>query len=469
MLAGLTLPAEAYVVSGDNPAYLGSMNSVDSRDVSWTVIFTQAGTFALDVNASGYYYYSGYVYAHTSMNIEVSEREKHDVAVWLENPLFFEIGKSTLLNATAYNLGLKDESYVELQLLINDNVANSTTVTQLLAGSSYTMHHTWTPTLEDVYNITAYVPPLPGETSTMNNVKSTILNPLPDIVIVADDDAAASAGRGTSLPDFELALNEAGLDYFVWKESSMGNPSLAFLLNFAVVIWTCGDYYSRAVDPTDAETLRTYFAQGGTILLEGENIGSDHDSDTFMISVAHATYQVDRVGAPGLTVIEPAHPVTTSLPASFNWIMNPFYADGVAPANGGIEVLRYTGFSWAAVIAFNGTETGKGSAIYYAFPLYCLAQPQRDKLVKNSVSWLLTLSARTLRGDITGTNDRSDGKVDMYDLRFLGKAYGTEQGESSWDEYKIADINGPNGVPDEVIDNYDLAVINENYGRTKSQ
>ena len=68
---------------------------------------------------------------------------------------------------------------------------------------------------------------------------------------------------------------------------SLGNPSLAFLLNFKLVIWTCGDCWNWAVDSTDAERLEAYLSQGGTILLEGEDIGYDHDSDDFMVNVAH--------------------------------------------------------------------------------------------------------------------------------------------------------------------------------------
>ena len=85
-------------------------------------------------------------------------------------------------------------------------------------------------------------------------------------------------------------------------------------MDFTLVIWTCGDYYIWAVDPTDATTLESYLAQGGNILLEGQDIGYDHGADDFMVNVAHAIFEVDDAGAPGLTVTNTTHPVTQDLP-----------------------------------------------------------------------------------------------------------------------------------------------------------
>ena len=72
----------------------------------------------------------------------------------------------------------------------------------------------------------------------------------------------------------------------------------------------------------------------------------------------------------------------------------------------------------------------------------------------------------TILGDLTGPDDISDGKVDVYDLNFLGKAYGAKEGDLNWDEYKIADVTGPYGVPDGIVDTHDLPIYVENYGKT---
>jgi PKD repeat protein len=79
--------------------------------------------------------------------------------------------------------------------------------------------------------------------------------------------------------------------------------------------------------------------------------------------------------------------VTFNLPTSFTWLTDPPYDDGVSPTNGGVEVIQYIGTTWTAVTVFEGASTG--SVVYYAFPLYCLAQSHGETLAINSINWLL--------------------------------------------------------------------------------
>jgi len=286
----------------------------------------------------------------------VGIKPEHELSVTLEAPTFLEPGTSFLLEATVYNRGLENENNVELQLLIENTIVDSVIIPELPAGTSYTLSYMWTPTVEGTYEVKAYAPPVPDEGYTGNNIvsKTVDVQILPDILIVADNDASSWI-RGTSLPEFESALIAADYDYSVWKESTMGRPSLEFLTKFELVIWTCGDYWNWAVDPTDAEMLEVYLAQGGNILLEGEDIGYDHYADDFMVNVAHAIMQRDGTGALGLTVTDLTHPVTQGLPTTFSWLQMPPYDDGVAPTNGGFEVIQYTGTPCAGSFLKNMT------------------------------------------------------------------------------------------------------------------
>jgi thermitase len=236
---------------------------------------------------------------------------EHDLHVILDAPTFLEPGDSSVLNATVANQGLSNETSVELFLLINGSAVNNVTIPELASGTSYTIDYPWTPTVEATYNVTTYSPPVSGENFTANNMVSRIVlvQVPPDILVVNDNDGTAWI-NGTSLAAFEAALTAAAYDYWVWNETSMGNPPLDYLSKFDLVIWTCGDYFHVAVDSVDAVTLESYLAQGGNIILEGEDIGYDHDGDEFMVNVAHAIMQVDDTGAPGLTVTDPTHPVT---------------------------------------------------------------------------------------------------------------------------------------------------------------
>ena len=93
----------------------------------------------------------------------------HELAVYLEAPTFLEPDHSSLLNATVYNIGLNNETDVDLQLLINGTIENEVTISELVNGTSYTIDYEWTPTTLGVYNVTAYASPVTGENITLNN------------------------------------------------------------------------------------------------------------------------------------------------------------------------------------------------------------------------------------------------------------------------------------------------------------
>jgi fibronectin type 3 domain-containing protein len=61
------------------------------------------------------------------------------------------------------------------------------------------------------------------------------------------------------------------------------------------------------------------------------------------------------------------------------------------------------------------------------------------------------------RGDITGPNGVSDGAIDLRDISYVIRKYGTND--------PGADITGPNGVPDGVVDLRDASYVIRNYGK----
>ena len=108
-------------------------------------------------------------------------RYEHELTVTVEAPLFLKPGDSWLVSANVYNMGLSNETNVELQLLINDEVVNQTIIPVLPSKSFARITYLWTPILEGIYNITGYAPPVPEEALTVNNrvTKSvTVTQPL---------------------------------------------------------------------------------------------------------------------------------------------------------------------------------------------------------------------------------------------------------------------------------------------------
>jgi len=98
---------------------------------------------------------------------------EHEITAYLNAPIHLQPGAYWLLNASAVNKGLCNETNVDFQLLIDGEVVNSTMVDLLEAGSSVSLTYLFSPSEERVYNVTSYVKPLPNEEHTQNNKAST--------------------------------------------------------------------------------------------------------------------------------------------------------------------------------------------------------------------------------------------------------------------------------------------------------
>jgi len=321
----------------------------------------------------------------TDPQLDLSPFPDHELMIELDSPNVVLPQTSTILNVTVSNLGMDYESNVEIQIIIDDEIVLHYTFSEMAGSSSYNISYPWTP-IGGKYNVTVYVQPVSGEEYLWNNKISRTIYVIPlSEILVVDDNDGESKDIGTSIVEIEYLLTKLGYDFWIWNETSFGNPPDWFLTYFDLVIWTCGDYYSGAVDPDDALTLERYLNLGGRLLLEGGEIGFDHSSDVFMTRVTHAKYQTDSTGAPGLTLGNFDHAVTYGLPSNILWV-NPPSDDGVAPSNLGIAIIEYTGTDWSAVTVFEDDES---KVVYCSFPLFALENSTREQLLENSISWLL--------------------------------------------------------------------------------
>jgi parallel beta-helix repeat protein len=94
---------------------------------------------------------------------------EHELVTSITGPAFLWLGGSIPLEAIVMNEGVNDEANVELALLINGVIVNSTTIPLLQASDSYTLSYLWTPSVGGTYNITAYASSVPEEESVENN------------------------------------------------------------------------------------------------------------------------------------------------------------------------------------------------------------------------------------------------------------------------------------------------------------
>jgi hypothetical protein len=68
-----------------------------------------------------------------------------------------------------------------------------------------------------------------------------------------------------------------------------------------------------------------------------------------------------------------------------------------------------------------------------------------------------TKTPQQIRGDVTGPGGAPDGKIDLRDVSYEVRNYGSKNANG--------DISGPDGQPDGKIDLYDLSYIIRNYGK----
>ena len=283
-------------------------------------------------------------------------------------------------NATPGDYGFETFSNIDTYLHLYDTDGETEITSDDDSGEDLNARISWECTSPGVYylKVRGYDEYETGEYSVLVSRAGI------DILLVVDDDGY-NWEAGTSSTKFEYVLSNLGHNYTVWNESRDGRPSLTQLLQYDLVIWTCGDYWRGAVDDEDATTLIEYIQQGGNLILEGDDIGYDHESDEFMRQVAHAIMQVDYTGAPGITVIDENDPLVQGLPHSISWTIDPPYDDGVLPTNNGYSVMEYTGTEYSALIAYRGITDG--SVVYIAFPLYSLSDEEAEILIGNAVDW----------------------------------------------------------------------------------
>ncbi|MFX1589190.1 MAG: CARDB domain-containing protein, partial [Promethearchaeota archaeon] len=99
----------------------------------------------------------------------------HELKTILKAPTNPSIYNSYQIEALVINNGANNETNVDFDLLLNNIPVHSINIPDLPSGSNITTSYMWTPAQYDIYNITAYVTPVPGEIYLTNNHDTEIL------------------------------------------------------------------------------------------------------------------------------------------------------------------------------------------------------------------------------------------------------------------------------------------------------
>jgi len=197
-------------------------------------------------------------------NIPIGFTPEHELLVTLDAPSFVPLGNSSMLNATVFNLGLNNETNVDLILEINGTVVESLSGTELAINDSRMLSYLWTPLIEATYNVTAYSSPVPGENFTSDNVATAmvIVRTVKGYVLF---DQTHSTDFMYSYNRWIMTLRTEG---FVVDFHSIGNITLDVLQGYdAFVIMQAHLQYSAQ----ELNAIRQFVANGGGLLVVGDD------------------------------------------------------------------------------------------------------------------------------------------------------------------------------------------------------
>jgi thermitase len=234
----------------------------------------------------------------TNMVQWMAVKQEHDLAVSLEAPKSIKPRQSALLNATVVNKGLSNETNVELQILIDGAVVQSTTIDELMTRSSYTLSHLWAPTVEGIYNVTAYALPVLNESNVRNNMKSTT------VIVSALVMAIFENVIPWNYPSNEEVLNLYGVPYVVFSSNDFGRVDLN---TFSKVV-IASDQNQAFYDAINSYIwwFEDYVNNGGTLEIHAADWGwnGGHWVGTLPGGLQWTNYYADYV-----TIVDPVHPV----------------------------------------------------------------------------------------------------------------------------------------------------------------
>jgi thermitase len=232
-------------------------------------------------------YYRGYTLMLENSLLYPVYKYEHELAVFLDAPVFLLPGGSSLLNATVVNYGSRNETNVDLRILINGDIADSIVITELVTDASFTLSYFWTPTTEGTYNITLYTPPLSGENVVVNNEVSEIVNVRHLKHVLFDQTHGADNIACYSM--WITALSERGFMTYV---QTSGEITFDKLSSYDVFVIPQADIPYL---PSELSAIQNFVFDGGGLLVIGDNYPSIYTDLTSFAGITWASYKTSGI------------------------------------------------------------------------------------------------------------------------------------------------------------------------------
>jgi hypothetical protein len=429
-----------------------------------------------------------------------------DVAVFLQAPTHIALGTSVYLIATIFNKGVNDKMNVELQLEINGSQVNSTIIDLLRANTSSLLTHQWTPTVEGMYNITAYAPAVEGETYIEDNVaKGNVLVepplPLPKPIVFVDPPLTyATIGKtitvSIKIRDIE---NLYGLHIVLWW-----NPDILKYINHTVTMPV--EDYSDGLLHEPVQMIEDDINE--LVAFCSIAYASVHSAPAFEGNgtIFRITFKLINSGISELRFL------STSLNDANGQLITHNSVDGSAKGSGGqyfgpsstrdvgiVNMMLYPNTVYArrsvniTVLAVNnGDENETFNIAVYSNLNIIETLTVSDLAPRQSITktftwnnthlspgenYVLWAKATTAHGEKDFGNNRfsqgifkarmlgdvnGDGSINIYDIVQACASYASTTGDSNWDS--DADLAPMYGI----INIYDIVTVLLNYGKIYS-
>ncbi len=193
----LVATGDVYVISLTNPnriviAYSNMEYATSVTAGSFEVIFYESGEIVFQYNdlvdirsptiglnyGLGANFYNSFEFGESSIDnfaiLFSRDKQLHDLSVDLEVPYSSLTNNLSEISASVTNIGINDETNVQLELWVNDKLVRNSYYSSLGPNQQHISTYDWIPTESGVYNITAYVVINNDESSIINN-KLTLL------------------------------------------------------------------------------------------------------------------------------------------------------------------------------------------------------------------------------------------------------------------------------------------------------
>jgi hypothetical protein len=170
---------------------------------------------------------------------------------------------------------------------------------------------------------------------------------------------------------YTAACDSHGILYDSWDVDASGSPSSDTLQHYPVVVWFTGMDSTTTLTGTDRTNLAAFMDNGGNLLISGQSIAQQLQSEAFLASYLHAEFVDNSTGKPFLVGI-PGDPITegdTMVAGGGGGANNGRSLDGLHGANGGIGCAFYKDYGDTTVYpVVRYKETDGYAVVFFSVP-----------------------------------------------------------------------------------------------------